>query len=156
MGATAILECSSNGGPSNAYQWQVNDSDITGATSPILTLTNVEASNGGMYTCVVTNAAGSDDTGTLLHVSPYFITEPADVQTNSGLSLTLLCEAEAFPSPEYQWAREGGRPIRGGVITDTNMLNFNPVMFGDEGEYYCTVFSLDRTARSQNAILAGT
>ena len=131
-GDNATLECSSDGGPNNTYQWQVNSSDITGQTSPVLMIPNVEASNGGMYTCVVSNAAGSDDASTFLFVSPYFTTQPVDTLTDYGSSITLLCEAEAFPSPDYQWGRADGVPIRGGITNYTNMLIIDFVMFGDE------------------------
>ena len=42
-----------------SYQWQFNGADIAGATGTSLTLTNVQPTNGGSYTVVVTNTAGS-------------------------------------------------------------------------------------------------
>ena len=68
-----------------------------------LTLANVNASTGGMYTCVVTNAAGNNSDSTFLFISPYFITERVDEETTNGSLVTLQCVAEAFPSPDYLW-----------------------------------------------------
>ena len=104
--------CTSRGGPNNTYQWQANDTDIPGETMEMLMLADVGASTGGMYTCVVTNAAGDDSDNTYIFISPYFITEPVDRLTANGSSITLQCVAEAFPSPSYQWARTDGLSVR--------------------------------------------
>lgn len=154
-GADNMLECSSEGGPNNTYQWRFNDTDIDGATLPVLMLTNVTASSGGIYTCVASNVAGSDSASTFLYISPYFITEPMDTQTSNEASASLMCEAGAFPSPEYQWGRVDEELIRYEITTNTRILTFNPVMFGDEGGYYCTASSLGVTIQSLDAILSG-
>ena len=133
---------------------------------PRLVLPNVLASTGGMYTCVVTNEAGSDDASTFLYVSPYFITQPRDTQTSDGSSVTLLCEADAFPSPEIVWLRtdlnESGEPDEQNLmyplmfnITRGRTLIINPVLFGDEGEYYCIASSLNVTLRSADVTVTG-
>ena len=152
---TANLVCASSGGPNNAFQWQANDTDITGETMENLTLTNVNASTGGMYTCVVTNAAGSDYDSTFLFIAPYFTTEPISVETSDASSVTLLCVAEAFPDPSYLWSRADDVPTRGAVANDTNTLVFSPVFFGDEGDYYCNATSREAVARSQDVTLTG-
>ena len=54
------LNCSSEGGPQLEYTWTFSGSIITNANSNILTADNITASNGGDYTCNVTNNAGSD------------------------------------------------------------------------------------------------
>ena len=46
--------CTSHGGPNNTYQWQANDTDILGETLAMLTLADVDALTGGLYTCMVT------------------------------------------------------------------------------------------------------
>ena len=154
-GDIAILMCNSLGGPANMYQWQANNTDISGETMKNLTLAVVDASTGGMYTCVVTNAAGSDSDSTFLFIAPYFIIEPVNVETANGSLVTLQCVAEAFPSPNYQWARTDGEPIREVLGTGENTFIFNPVIFGDEGDYYCNATSRNETERSQDATLTG-
>lgn len=155
-GNNATLQCSSEGGPNNTYQWQVNGSNITGATLPVLMLADVRVSDGGEYTCVVSNAAGSDEASTSLYVSLTFITEPLDTLTSYGSTATLECEAEAFPSPEYQWWRVDGELIRNAIMTDSNVLVIGSVRFGDEGDYYCNASSLEFSIQSQFATLTGT
>ena len=53
-----VLSCLSEGGPELEYSWIIEDNVI--ATIPTLTIDNVTASNGGEYTCNVTNDAGYD------------------------------------------------------------------------------------------------
>ena len=151
----AVLMCTSLGGPNNTYQWQSNDTDIQGETMKNLTLADVDASSGGMYTCVVTNAAGNDSDSTFVFIAPYFIIEPMNIETTNGSSVTLQCVAEAFPSPRYQWARTNGAIIRENLLTDIHSLLFNPVMFGDEGDYYCNATSHQEIERSEDATLTG-
>lgn len=149
------LECSGDGGPDNMYQWQVNGCDSAGATSPTLLVANVQASDGGEYTCVVTNAAGSDSASTFLYVAPYFTTQPSNMLATTGSSIMLLCEAEAFPSPNYQWGRVDGDQIRADIINIASMLVIDSVMFEDAGAYYCNVSSLTETIRSLDATITG-
>lgn len=131
----------------------MNGSDITGEFSSTLLLPNLLASNGGLYTCVVTNEAGSDEFSSFLYISPYFTTQPTDTLTSIGASIALVCEAEAFPSPSYQWLRMDGQPIQAEIVNDTNMLVIPSVMFGDEGDYYCNASSLNDVIRSQDATI---
>ena len=53
-----MLSCSSEGGPELEYRWTFSGSEIS--TNQTLTIDNVNASNGGDYTCNVTNDAGYD------------------------------------------------------------------------------------------------
>ena len=58
QGEQLQLNCSSEGGPQLEYTWTFSGGMITNATSNILTIDNVTTSNGGNYTCNVTNNAG--------------------------------------------------------------------------------------------------
>ena len=53
-----VLSCSSEGGPQLEYKWTFSGSEIS--TNQTLTIDNVNPSNGGNYTCNVTNDAGYD------------------------------------------------------------------------------------------------
>jgi len=58
-GTNATVTVTVTGTAPLSYQWQFNGVDITGATGTTLTLTNVNASNDGSYSVVVSNAYGS-------------------------------------------------------------------------------------------------
>ena len=61
LGDQLQLNCSSEGGPQLEYTWTFSGSIITNTNSNILTIDNITTSNGGNYTCNVTNNAGSDN-----------------------------------------------------------------------------------------------
>ena len=50
--------CGGMGGPDNTFQWSRNGQDLSGETSPSLTITNITASAEGNYSCEVSNRAG--------------------------------------------------------------------------------------------------
>ena len=155
LGDTAMLVCTSMGGPDNTYQWLVNGSDISGETSGTLMFTTMTAADGGVYTCLVSNTAGSDTASTYVFIAPYFTTPPIDIMQPMGSSGSLSCVAEAFPDPEYQWERVDGEPIRADIVTRQSTLLLSSIMFGDEGEYSCYVTSREMTIQSQRATIHG-
>ena len=146
------LNCSAQGGPDNTYQWQRNGTDLDSETMQTLTLTQINATDGGEYTCVVSNAAGSGSASTLLNVSPEIVIDPTDMSARNGTVRMLVCEAEAFPEPQYQWMRVSGENVVG---VDSSILVFDPVIFGDEGGYYCRATSNGVTVTSDTATLTG-
>ncbi len=122
----------------------------------MLTLTNVMAADGGMYTCMITNAGGSDSATTSVFISPYFTSQPQAMGGANGTMVTLTCEAEAFPAPTYEWSRMDGGTIGTEVVGQNSaMLMFDPLMFGDEGEYLCNATSMGMTIQSQPVTLTG-
>ena len=149
VGQSASIECVDSGGPDNTFQWRVNGSAIAGETSHLLPLPNVQISTGAVYTCNVTNEAGSSETSTFLFISLVFITQPMSVTLDNGTLHTFVCEADGFPSPTYEWIRVDGEPIRDDIRRVVNMLMFEPVLYGDEGDYYCNASSADTTVTSQ-------
>ena len=57
-GGNATLTVSAAGG-SLSYQWQLNGTNIAGATSSSLTVSNLNPAESGAYTVIVSNAAGN-------------------------------------------------------------------------------------------------
>ncbi len=66
------------GGPPLAYQWLKNGTPIDGATGPSIVLTNLQMTDAGSYSVVVTNAYGS-----IISSKAYLTMNPA------GVSLAL-------------------------------------------------------------------
>jgi endonuclease/exonuclease/phosphatase family metal-dependent hydrolase len=58
-GASVTLSVTATGALPLGFQWQYNGTNLPGATSSNLTLTGVTFAQSGFYTCVVTNAASS-------------------------------------------------------------------------------------------------
>jgi hypothetical protein len=59
VGSNATFTVTASGDPPLTYQWSFNGTNLAGATSNVLTLTNVQLTNAGTYVVVVTNGIGS-------------------------------------------------------------------------------------------------
>jgi hypothetical protein len=55
----ALFRVAAIGQPPLSYQWLFNGAPIAGATAPLLSITNVDTSKAGAYTCVVSSAVGT-------------------------------------------------------------------------------------------------
>jgi len=150
-GGNVTFSCSAQGGPDNEYQWQHNGGDFIGETNTILTISNIDAVNGGNYTCVVSNAAGNDSATATLYVAPTIITQPADILTRNGTAVNFTCEAESFPTPEYQWEKYDETMGTFIIVGSNSVLEFSPAVFRDEGTYRC-VASQPGTNRNDTSI----
>ena len=154
-GENISLYCSALGGPDVFYQWQFNGTNLDGENSSSLALFNVNVLTGGEYTCVVYNSAGNDYDNSLVYIFPYIVTEPENVDSSNGSVVILTCEAEAFPTPTYQWIRDEVMIRTNGLDVDSEMLEFSPVQFGDEGIYFCNVSSGESELLSSKVTLRG-
>ena len=98
-----------------------------------LLVTNIDASSGGSYTCSVSNAAGNDSASTTLYVAPYIVT-PLEEQTltQNGSNVDILCNVVGFPNPTVKWVDRTNKEV-----SNSTLLQFSPIMFGDEGLYCC-------------------
>ena len=148
--------CDAQGGPGNLFQWQRNGANLDEMTQPILQLTSVDASDGGEYTCVVSNAAGNDSTVFILYIHPYIVTDPQlQILAANDAQASFTCEAMGFPDPSYRWMKNEDLEFE----RFNQSLTFSPVMFGDEGTYQCaayiTLSMLNFTADSQQGVLIG-
>ena len=59
VGQPVTFSVAAGGAQPLTYQWQVNSTNIPGATTSLLTLTNVQLTNAGTYSVTVMNAVGS-------------------------------------------------------------------------------------------------
>lgn len=88
-------------GPGLGYQWITANSSISGASAPMLGLTNVSAANAGPYAVIITNAVGSvtSSVATLTVVLPpalhFSVIAPGTIQWNatSITGLTYVVES---------------------------------------------------------------
>ncbi len=58
-GSSPTLSVTASGSAPLVYQWKFNGTNLSGATSASLALNNVGVAQDGLYTCVVTNTAGT-------------------------------------------------------------------------------------------------
>lgn len=119
-GGEATFSAAATGNPAPTAQWQVSSddgitwSDVSGATSPTLTLTDVPAGeNGYEYRAVFANAVGSTDSqaATLtVQTAPVVGEQPANDTVDAGGEATFTAKGTGNPAPAVQWqvSSDGG------------------------------------------------
>lgn len=127
------LFCNNNGGPNNAYEWRKDGIVLNNEIDETLTLYSINVTSGGDYTCKVSNAAGVDFTTTMLYVAPFIVT-PLEEETRAfnGSYVNVSCEVDGFPPPFVNWIN-----MTSMEVSNTTLLEFSPVLVGDEGIYRC-------------------
>ena len=156
-GDNVTFMCSSKGGPNNYYQWLLNDTVLPG-NSIFLNRTQVDATSGGSYTCIVKNIAGRDSSSLTLYIQPYITTFPVGyLEVELSDSVTFICHAEGFPAPVLSWVKVDGQ-MNGTIASTTGNLTFPSVAAEDNGTYICraTTHYLQTTLTTTNSVLIGT
>jgi hypothetical protein len=151
IGQPEVMVVAAAGLEPMTYQWRrdgvdlVNGGTISGATTPILTISAVALSDEGAYTCVVTNACGSATTSpALLTVSaaPTILSHPSPLARCAGQSASFTVSATGPAPLTYQWRRNGVNLANiPGVVSGATSptLNLVSVGAGDAGSYDCVV-----------------
>jgi len=142
------------------YQWQKDGQGITGnasAATPTLTLTNVQHSDAGSYTAVVSNAGGSTTSApVVLQVSdtpvpppPIILIQPFDRTVTVGFPTSLQIAVEGGDDLFFQWFKNGV------LIPDSNgmLLSFHSASIGDAGVYSVVVSNGSGSVQSTTARL---
>ena len=155
---TVVLTCFAEGGPGNTIQWSFNGNTLENETLQSLQLVNVTAmSNGGTYTCVVSNSAGNGSFSTNLYIRPIITLNPTNqIASINTEEVSFSCAATAFPPPLFQWMKEDGFLPNTAVGINSTTLTISPIEFGYEGIYYCIATSNNITIESNRATLSST
>ncbi|MFM2295150.1 MAG: hypothetical protein RLZZ350_1563, partial [Verrucomicrobiota bacterium] len=133
-GSTASFSVTVTGTAPFTYQWRFNGTNLAGANTNSLSLTNVQFTNGGNYDVVVSNAyAGTTSAVAVLTVSaaPTIVTSPAaqNIGVNSNATFTVGVNGTAPLA--FQW-RFNGAPISGAT---TNPFTLPGVFTNNAGSY---------------------
>lgn len=135
-------------------QWQLNGTNIGGATSPILTLPSVQFSQWGNYNLVVSNRLGVTRSATALltviPTLPNFITSPMAQTAVPGGTAMFNAEASGVGSLTYQW-RFNGFNIPG---ADGTNLIITSVSSNQIGAYSVVVSNLNGSVESSPVALS--
>ena len=120
--------------PQPVYQWRFNGIDIVDQTNNILSLNNIQLSNAGSYTVLVSNNLGFEESiPALLTVGkpPIITTQPVSATNTVGQTRSLSVVATGIPSPTYQW-RKNGFDIAGQT---NSVLTLSNLTTNDEANY---------------------
>ncbi len=104
--ATLAVVATNDCGDSLAYQWRHQATDVSGATGSSYSMSDAQFADGGDYTVVITNIAGSitSAVSTLTVLSPPIINQPPlDLSISRGSNALLSVTATGTLPLSYQW-----------------------------------------------------
>ncbi|XP_035392059.1 hemicentin-1 [Electrophorus electricus] len=145
------LECQTDGDPVPDIQWYKDEErlQLGGGIQSIaggqyLEIEDVHLEDGGLYSCTVSNMAGS----TSLQFSVMILSPPVIREGNSIITalvsqnVLLPCEVEGESTPLVLWRKDGGPfPLDNGrfILQTEGSVQIKSVQLSDAGRYYCSV-----------------
>jgi hypothetical protein len=125
-GSTVTFNATVTGSEPMSYSWQFNGTNLTGAQSETLTLTNVQTEQSGTYVLVASNAAGSTASAPAnleVVVPPAITAQPSNELALIGSSVQLSVTASGTQPLTYQWQFNGTNldGARGVTLTIDNV-----------------------------------
>ncbi|XP_056291030.1 hemicentin-1-like isoform X2 [Pseudoliparis swirei] len=145
--APAQLVCVADGVPQPSLTWEKDGALLSERTgeytilpSGELVIDVTQPGDGGVYTCVATNAVGRDSRPTTLsvHTRPVFTERLADVALNKGERLLLACGVGGVPPPRITWAfNDNVVPVPSDRVPGLSELLVERVDKEDSGTYSC-------------------
>ncbi len=144
-----------------SYQWKKDGVNLSGETNDTLELIYVENADEGSYTVVVTNACGSESSGSALLVvndpdnpssciPPVITAHPNGAIVAPGDNVTFTVGVDGTAPFTYQWYKNGS-PIIGQTA---NQLQFIYVLEANQGSYTVVVTNACGEIASGSALLS--
>jgi hypothetical protein len=108
-GQLAHFAVYATGTPPLAYQWQKNNTNLSGATSSTYSVSSVRSDSGVTFRCIVSNSTGKDTSGpallSVLPVPPTITAQPVARSVNVGHTATFSITARGSTPVGYQWQK---------------------------------------------------
>ncbi|XP_076859373.1 hemicentin-1 isoform X2 [Brachyhypopomus gauderio] len=145
------LECQTDGDPAPDIQWYKDDDKLQMgggvqiiAGGQYLEVADVSMEDAGVYSCVVSNMAGSTSLQfSVVILSPPVIHKGSSIITaHVSQNVALPCEVEGENSPQVLWRKDGAPvPLDNGrlVLLPDGSVRIKSVQLSDSGRYYCSV-----------------
>ncbi|KAM9810462.1 hemicentin-1 [Neosynchiropus ocellatus] len=158
VGSSVTLRCQANGVPEPEVTWYKNGLQLTEGNGlkidrHQLEIVGVQMSDGGSYTCKVSNVVGQvDRTFKLTIYVPPVLDGPLQESLNAtlGSHVALLCEASGVPMPSITWLKDG-TPIESSLqwqwSVRGNRLELGPLTLSHAGRYTCVAKSSEGQTR---------
>ena len=143
---TFSVNSSSNMGATPSYQWKLNGTDISGATSATyastslanndqITLEMTSSLSGG---CLTSSSATSSAIATSVNASTSISTQPAAASACPSGNATFTVVGAGQGTLTYQW-RKNGTNITGNATATTSTLTLSGVSASDAADYTVVV-----------------
>jgi hypothetical protein len=153
-GATVMFAATASGNPTPTVQWQVSTngggsfSDISGATSPILSFTATAAQDGNQYravfsnTCESTTSTATTTAATLtVNTTPSIATNPTNQTACEGATASFTATADGSASTvQWQVSTNGGSSFSNISGATSTTLAFT-ALTSQNGNQYRAVFT---------------
>jgi len=166
-GDTVTFTVEATGTEPLSYKWMKNgielidDDNISGVNTNTLTINNVQLSDAGSYTVVVTNSVGSVTSEAAVltvnpaPVAPSITTQPISQTVTEGDTVTFTVEATGTEPLSYKWLKDGIELTNNENISgvSTNTLTINNVQLSDAGSYAVVVTNAVGSVTSEAAVL---
>ncbi|HWH71574.1 MAG TPA: immunoglobulin domain-containing protein, partial [Candidatus Sulfotelmatobacter sp.] len=165
-GCAVAFAVTTTGTPPLRYQWFHNrtnrlrdDQRISGATSSTLSRSDVSDPDQGCYQAVVENDYGAVTSAvatlTVIH-PPRLLSQPANVMTSAGGSVTFSVAAGGTLPLAYQWLKQDGQSLTDAANlsgSTSPSLTLSNVLGGDAGAYRVVVTNAAGNLTSSPAVL---
>src|SRR5439155_839007 len=129
LGSNVTFSVSARGTPSLGYRWFLNGAPVPGGSTASLTVTNVQRTNGGNYSVMVSNLAGVVTSA----VASLVITAPTlDLISNQtgpeGTLLTFTATASDpdLPNETLTFGLDAGAPAGAAINPATGVFTWTP------------------------------
>jgi hypothetical protein len=152
QGNNATFTASVAGVPAPSLQWRKDGVDIPGATTAGLTVANAQhPADDGIYSLVASNVAGAATNSAALTVivPPTISIQAGNTNVLSGSPASFSVTASGFPTPGYQW-KKNGAPIANAT---TSTLVFASAQPSDAASYAVQVTNAAGSVSSSSANL---
>ncbi|KAM9743449.1 hemicentin-1 [Menidia menidia] len=164
VNSTVVLHCDATGHPTPDISWLRDGKPVrTDSQHHIseegtqLKLLSVQVSDMAGYACVAENKVGTVEKLFSLSVQvPPRISGPKEEEVSviEGHMVSLLCDVQAYPSPEITWTRDGqilhfNTGIN--ILPGGQMLQLPRARLEDAGQYVCT--ASNSAGQDQKSIL---
>jgi uncharacterized lipoprotein YddW (UPF0748 family) len=164
LGSTATFTVTATGN-SPSYQWRKNGSNlsdggrISGATTPTLSINNINSLDAGDYSVIVTNIYNSETSAnatlTIETALPVIDTQPQSRTNNATTTATFTVSASGSGVLLYQWRKNGVSLLNLGNVSGANTptLTLTGVLNSDVADYSVAVSNGTGTTTSNPAHL---
>lgn len=153
VGSSASFSVTASGTAPLSYQWKKDGVDISGATSATFSLSDVQVTDAGDYSVVVSNDIGSttsDAAALTVLVTPVSITsQPASASVLIGADVTFGVTATGTAPLSYQWKKDDVA-LAGETASS---LSLTSVQLADSGVYTVVVTNPAGSVTSNPATL---
>jgi hypothetical protein len=152
-GSSVTFSVTASGTPTPGYQWSFNGTDLGGQNGSSFTLNNVQPTNQGTYTVVVSNSVGTNTASATLTVispsAPSVVSGPMSQTVMTGGTASFSVTVSGTSPFTYQW-RWNGSTLSGAVGPSFSISDVQPE---DAGNYDVIVGNSIGSTRSPRAIL---